>query len=574
MSAMTYGAWSVLPLILAISIAILTRKAIIGLFLGVWSGGMIYRYYDGVELAAGVSDAIGIPALGPVNTLLGIVLAGFWGLVDTLQWISESVGESVFNMQIILLVLFLGSAIAMIWKLGGTLAAAEKVTEYVDSKRKAGLAAWIMGILLFFDDYANAAIVGTTMKDISDSLNMSREKLSYIVDSTAAPVSTIMLSSWVAFQMSMINTGYKATDIPAEEIPSSFLIFIQSIPFNMYSILAIVMVGIIVLSQRDFGEMLTAEHRAKDTGKVNRDGANPMQDIKGDLGEPISGVDRLLRTFFAPILSLLSVVVIGAFITGYAPGRGLTDILINADYIFTIVVGSFIMVAHTWYYGYFYDYMSIGELVETSVKGFKIMLTPLTILVLAWTIGGVVDVLGTGDYVADYANLFLTPVTLPVIMLLIGSFMAFTMGDSWAVMAILTPIAVPVAWELTGDHTMVAVIVGAVFSGAIFGDHSSPVAPTTVLAATFTGADLIDHVRTQVYYAITVVFVSAILLLTWGYGAPIWGRSIWAAVGLLGVGAVILYGIVYAFSEWDGGRKGLSAKVHNRKSIVASGDDD
>lgn len=574
MSATTYGAWSLLPLILAIGVAIKTRKAIIGLFLGVWSGGAIYRYFDGVDLAASLFSGVGLPSYEPLNIVVGIIIAGFWGSIDALQWISESVGESVFNMQIILLVLFLGSAIAMIWKLGGTLAAAEKVTEYVDSKRKAGLAAWLMGIGLFFDDYANAAIVGTTMKDISDELNMSREKLSYIVDSTAAPVSTLALSSWVAFQMSMINTGYEATDIPASEVPSSFLIFIKSIPFNMYSILAIVMVGIIVVTQRDFGAMLSAEHRARETGKVNGEKAQPMQDIKGELGEPIEGAPRMLRTFFAPVLVLLGVVTIGAIITGYEPGRTLREILINANYIFTIVVGSFAMVGSTWYYAYFYDYMSVGESVDTSVKGFKIMLTPLTILVLAWTIGSVVEQLGTGEYVATYATMVLTPETLPIVVLLIGSFMAFTMGDSWAVMAVLTPIAVPLAWELTASHTMVAVVVGATFSGAIFGDHSSPVAPTTVLAATFTGADLIDHVRTQVYYALTVVAVSTVLLLTWGYGSPIWGRSIWAAVALLLVGSVLLTGIVYFLSGWDARRKNISATVTNHEThSLEAGDD-
>ncbi|ELY74664.1 Na+/H+ antiporter NhaC-like protein [Natrinema pellirubrum DSM 15624] len=202
------------------------------------------------------------------------------------------------------------------------------------------------------------------------------------------------------------------------------------------------------------------------------------------------------------------------------------------------------------------------------------MLTPLTILVLAWTIGSVVEQLGTGEYVATYATMVLTPETLPIVVLLIGSFMAFTMGDSWAVMAVLTPIAVPLAWELTASHTMVAVVVGATFSGAIFGDHSSPVAPTTVLAATFTGADLIDHVRTQVYYALTVVAVSTVLLLTWGYGSPIWGRSIWAAVALLLVGSVLLTGIVYFLSGWDARRKNISATVTNHEThSVEAGDD-
>ncbi|QFU84527.1 Na+/H+ antiporter NhaC family protein [Natronorubrum aibiense] len=575
MPAETYGVWSLVPLLLAIGLALITRKAALALFIGVWSGGVIHRYHDSIELIESSLGGFDIPGSGLLSQLLGVFLAGIWGLTDSLQWITESAGDSVFNMQIIIFCLLLGSAIAMIWKLGGTHAAANWATNYISTKRKAGLVAWGLGLMMFFDDYANSAIVGTTMKDISDNLRMSREKLCYIVDSTAAPVSTIALSSWVAFQMSMIDAGYQATDIAESDVPSSFIIFVQSIPFNMYSILAICMVGIIVVTGWDYGAMLTAEHRAATTGKVNRDDAEPLQDIEGEFGDPIAK-DPPLRVFVVPVAVLVSVMIVGALRTGYSEGAGLYDMILEADYAAALVVAAFAMVATTFYYAHKYDLQSVGESVDTTINGFNMMMTALTVLVLAWSIGEVVAVLGTGEFVAAYANEFLTPEIVPIVVLVLATFMGFTMGDSWAVMSILTPIAVPVAWSLTGDHVMVSVIVGAVFSGAIFGDHTSPISPTTVLSATFTGADLIDHVRTQVYYAIPVVVVSAILLLVWGYGSPIWGRSVSAAIVLLPIGVAVLTLLTYGLSQYDTKRKNVDLSevrlTHSTRAVRSDGD--
>ncbi|ELY96125.1 Na+/H+ antiporter NhaC-like protein [Natrialba chahannaoensis JCM 10990] len=555
MTSGTFGIWSVIPLIVAISLALTTRKASLALFLGVWTGGSIYHYQESTTLLADIFTDLGIPAAEPLSLVLGVFVAGIWGLVQSTDWVVASVGDSIFNMQIVIFCFLLGSAVAMIWRLGGTHAVTTWATERVDTKRKAGLAAWMIGLAMFFDDYANSAIVGTTMKDISDKLQMSREKLSYIVDSTAAPVSTLTLSSWAAFQISMIEAGYSATDLTTAETPSSFMIFLQSIPYNMYSILAMAMVVIIVVSGRDYGEMLTAEHRAATTGKVTRDDAEPMQDVNQELGTP-NLEDPRLRVFIVPVLALVVSMVAGVAWSGYSSGAEFYDVIINADYASSLVIASVIMVATTYYYAYRLDLQPIGESVETSIEGFALMIHAVAILVFAWAISEVIVALGTGEYVAGYATAFLSAELLIVVVLLVGSFMAFT-GDSWAAMGSLTPIAIPIAWELTGSHTMVAVVVGAVFSGAIFGDHTSPISPSTVLSATFTGADLIDHVRTQIYYAVPVMLVSITLLLVWGYGSPLWGRSTWAAVALLPVGILLLTGIVYVLSRFDARRKGI-----------------
>jgi len=512
-----FGALSLVPPLFAIGLAVLTRKAVLSLFLGVWSGGIIYT--------------------------------GGVGLSQTFDWIAAAIGESTFHAQIIIFTLLLGSAVAMIWQLGGSHAVRNWAIARLDSRRKVGVAAWLLGLLLFFDDYANTAVVGSTMRDVSDHLRLSREKLSYLVDSTAAPVATLAISSWVAFQLSMIESGYGATDLAASEVPNAFAIFLRSIPYNTYAILAIAMVGIVVLSGRDYGEMLAAEHRAATTGKVTRDDARPMQDVSAELGDP-DVEDPELLAFFLPIGVLIVVTLGSALWTGYSPGASLYDTIVDADYAVALIFGSFAMVASTYAIGVGTGRLSLGESVDTTIDGFGIMLTAVTILVLAWSIGNVVEALGTGEYVGGIAGQVLDPALLPVVVLFTGAFIAFSTGSSWGTMGIVTPIAVPVAWELTGGHTMVAAAVGSVFSGAIFGDHSSPISDTTVLSATFTGADLIDHVRTQLYYAVTVVVVAALLLLVWGYTRV----NPWL---LLPVGVLALVGLVYGLSTFDARRRGI-----------------
>ncbi|MGZ0747642.1 Na+/H+ antiporter NhaC family protein [Haloparvum sp. AD34] len=541
MAPETFGALSLLPPLLAIGLAIVTRKAVLSLFLGIWSGGIIE--------AGGPT-----PLADPVGWLGGVVDAGF-GLFPAFDWIVSAIATE-FHATIIVFTLLLGSGVAMVWNLGGSHAVRDWAIEYLDTQRKAGAIAWLLGLLMFFDDYANTAIVGSAMKDVSDQLRISREKLSYIVDSTAAPVSTLAISSWVAFQLGLIEDAYES--IGLENAPSAFEIFVQSIPFNMYSILAIAMVAIVVGTGRDYGEMLDAEHRSGRTGEVTRAEATPMQDVAEELGAPNARNPRLVN-FFAPV-AVLIVVTLGAALWtgGFAfgafaanPTDALWNAVTNASYGKALVYGSFAMVVSGFLLGKAYDVFGFGEATDNVIDGFGIMLTAVTILSLAWGIGNVVSALGTGEYVAAYAEAMLDPTILPVVVLLTGAFVAFSTGTSWGTMAILTPILIPVAWQLTGDHTMVAAVVGTIFSGAIFGDHTSPISDTTVLSATFTGADLIDHVRTQIYYAITVGLVAIALLLVWGVTRV-------SPLILLPVGVVVLVALVYGLSELDARRKGIS----------------
>ncbi|KPN32007.1 arginine/ornithine antiporter ArcD [Halolamina pelagica] len=513
-----FGVLSIVPPLLAIVLAITTRKAVLSLFIGIWAGAVIFT--------------------------------GGLGVVQTFEWIVVAVAGE-FHVRILVFTLLLGSGVAMVWNLGGSNAVRDWAIERLDSQRKAGAVAWGLGVVLFFDDYANTAIVGSAMKDVSDHLRISREKLSYIVDSTAAPVATLGISSWVAFQLSLISDGYEAAGVA--DHPPAFEVFLNSIPFNMYSILAIVMVAIIVATGRDYGEMLDAEHRSWHTGQVSREDARPMQDVESDLGEPNAENARLVN-FFVPIAVLIAVTVASALWTGYSPGASLMDMVTNADFASALIYGSFAMVATGFVLGKLYGILTLGEATDTTIDGFGLMLTAVSILVLAWGIGEVVSALGTGEYVAGVVGDSFPVAVLPALVLVLAAFIAFSTGTSWGTMGILTPIVIPVAWNLTGDHTIIAAAVGVIFSGAIFGDHSSPISDTTVLSATFTGADLIDHVRTQLYYAVTVATVAVALLLVWGVTRI-------SPLLLLPVGVVLIVGLVYALSEFDASRKGLEPVV-------------
>ncbi|WP_339103123.1 Na+/H+ antiporter NhaC family protein [Haloterrigena salinisoli] len=541
------GILSLVPPLLAIVLAIVTRRPMFSLFLGIWSGAVIHT--------------------------------GGLGIAQTFDWIVDAIiADDGFHVQILVFTLLLGSGVALIWRLGGAIAVRDWATENLRSQRAVGLTTWGLGVLMFFDDYANTAIVGSTMREISDELRISREKLAYIVDSTAAPVATLGISSWVAFQLSLISTAYEDMGV-ADEAPSAFWTFMGSIPYNTYALLAIAMVGIVVYTGRDYGEMLDAEHRSRTTGAVNREGAQPLQKVEEDLGEPID--DRpMLRTFFAPVAVLIAVTLGRAFWTGYqtwqssqaeagAPtsigaaieGDGAVDVLFSTIQVLIDIVGeaafapaliwgSFAMVVAAIAIGIGYGLFDIGDGVDTVIDGFGIMLTAVTILVLAWTISSVAEVLGTGEYVATVAEPYITAELLPVLVLFVAAFVAFTMGSSWATMGLVTPIAIQIAYEFGSGFELVPVAVGAVFSGAIFGDHASPISDTTVLSATFSGADLIDHVRTQLPYAATVFLVVVGCYLLNGYlGVP--------PFVFLPLGVVALVGLVVGLSNLDADRKGL-----------------
>lgn len=516
--AETFGILSIVPPLLAILLAVITRRVILSLFLGVWVGGIIFT--------------------------------GGLGIAQALNWMVGNIADSWYA-TLIVFNLLMGAGVGIIWKLGGSLALSNWAADKFKDERQVGIVTWLLGILIFFNDYANTAIVGSAMKDVTAKMRISKEKLSYIVDSTAAPVSTFLISDWIAYQLGMIQKGYETAGI-TDIAPSTFTAFLNSIPFNLYCLFAIILVGIIVITRRDYGEMLDAEHRSWTTGQIIREDGQPMQTIELDIGEP-KETKPMIKSFVIPIFALVAITLIGVYLTGNGPEKGILDIVGDAAWVKSLMWGAFGMVVSGMAIGLGYGILDLDETMENFTNGLKIMITAVTILVLAWSIGTVTDKLGTAQFVINISEGIITPAMLPAVILMASAIIAFSTGTSWGTMAIVTPIAIPMAYEITGGFQMIYVIIGTTFSGAIFGDHCSPISDTTVLSSIFSGSDHIDHVRTQIYYALTALIDALILYIVYG----LTGLSPFI---LIPIGIVILYGAVYFFSEFDSKRKGIPAK--------------
>jgi len=502
-----YGILSLLPPIVAILLCFLTKRVLLSLFIGVFIGSLIIvngNPFSAVEYS--------------LDTLIG-------SMAD--EW----------NARLLLFNLFMGSGVAFIWRLGGSKALSNWARHKIKTKKHAGLGAWFLGFIIFFNDGVNAAIVGNVFRDIFTAKRISREKLSYIVDSTAAPISTFLISDWIAFQIGMINTGISAAGI---EGISAFSAYLQSIPLNIYSILAVLMVGIIVISNKDFGPMRKAEKRAFETGKVMRDGAIPLMDVSNELGKE-NETKPMLITIFLPIISLSFVTLIGFWVTG-SDGNTIIEVLEKADPAKGLLWGAFAMMLTGVIIALSNKLMKIREVMETILDGMKLMLLACAILVLAWSLGSITEDMKLANYLITIIGNSINFGFLPLIIFILGAIIAFATGTSWGTMTILTPIAIPLTYQLTNDVSTSVTMAGVVFSGAIFGDHCSPISDTTVLSSIFSGSDHMDHVNTQIPYALTVAMVTGILFMLWGFLEI-------SPILLISLGVILLIGLTFLFNN-------------------------
>lgn len=504
---MDYGLLSIVPPLVAIILCFWTKQVLLSLFVGILSGGMI-------------------------------IMGGnpFTGLEYTLDALVKSMTDE-WNARLLLFNLLMGSGIAFIWKLGGSQALTDWAIKKIKSRKTTGIGAWLLGIFIFFNDYVNAAIVGNVFRDVAKAHRVSTEKLSYILDSTAAPVATFFISDWVAFQIGMIQSGIDAAQI---KDVSAFSGYLQSIPLNLYCIFSVIFVGILVISGKDFGSMRKAEERAITTGKLVRDEGQPMMDVGYELGEPLQVTPRM-SNLFLPMIALVGVTLFGFWWTG-REGTTLVDILSKCDPAKALLWGAMSMTFTGIALALGRRLMSIREAMDTVLDGLKLMLLAGCILVLAWSLGTVTKDMKLADFIIKIIGGNIPFAVVPVIIFLFGMVISFATGTSWGTMTILTPIAIPLTYQMTGDvHTAVA-MAGVVFSGSIFGDHCSPISDTTVLSSIFAGADHIDHVSTQVPYALVVAGVAAVMFL-------LYGTMQLSPVLLIGLGCVLLVGILYVLGS-------------------------
>ncbi|ASI99206.1 Na+/H+ antiporter NhaC family protein [Thermococcus celer] len=516
-----FGILSLLPPLVAIILAIWTKRVILALFAGVWIGGVMVAGWN------------------PVT-----------GTTQTLDWI---VGNAIddWNVKILLFDFLIGAGVGLIYKSGGAMAIGRALTSRVRTSRGASLMGWLLGVLVFFDDYTNTIIVGNTMRPITDRTRVSREMLAYIDDSTAAPVAGLALvSTWIGYEVGLIGDAFKDLNVDY----GAYAAWLHSVPFRFYSIFAIILVFLVAFTHRHYGPMLHAELRARKEGKVLRDGAKPLMTTEVDLGMPKE--NGSVHVFIWPILTLIFVTLYGMWYTGggsktYATD-GLMGVLGNSDAALALLWGSFAMVVVAFILVLGMRLMTIEEAEDAIVRGMKQMVIANTILLLAWSIKSATDAVGTAPYVVDLAkSAGVGGSWVPLIVFLISMFISFTTGTSWGTFSIMLPIAIPLAYGVTGNvGPEVFASIGAVFAGGIFGDHCSPISDTTIMSSMFSGSDHIDHVTTQVPYAVTAASVGIVLYLLFGIGL-----YSWPVLLLLGLG--LLIGAHYVLSEWYGGKYGV-----------------
>ena len=504
-----YGLISLLPPLLAIILAWWSKEVIISLFLGVFSGALILSNYN--------------PIAGFVSTLDNYMLGS---LADS------------WNAGIIIFLLSMGGMIGIINKAGGVVAIGEYVAKKAKTIKNTLLVTWSMGVLIFFDDYANTLIVGNTMRPITDKMKVSREKLSFVVDLTAAAVSSIVpISTWIAFEVGVIKDGFQNLGIEQ----SAYSTFVQSIPYRFYSILALIFALIIIYTMKDFGPMYTAEHRARTTGETLRPGSTPMVSKELEEVEKPEGASFNIFDAFFPILVVIAVTIFGLWYNG---GGAASDVSIqtafgDADASVVLLWASFAGGFTAGILALVKGILNISKVVESWIDGAKSMFIATMILILAWSIGGITDDLGTADYLVGILEGNLPGFLIPVLLFVISAFIAFTIGSSWGTVAIVMPLAIPLAYNIASPMLPA---IGAVLTAAVMGDHCSPISDTTIMSSTASAVDHMDHVTTQLPYALTVGAVAALFgFLPAGFGV--------SPIFTLPIGVIVLYLIVQVFGK-------------------------
>ncbi len=511
-AAPDFGILSLLPPVIAIGLCVLTKEVIPSLFVGSWVAG---------TMMAGWNPVI-----------------GFGGAVESL-W--NGLGDP-WGARIVLTCLTMGGMVGVMQVGGGVDAAVRWLTGKISSSRRAMFFTQLAGFVIFFEDYVNTAVVGTTMAPVSDRYRISKEKLSYIVDSTAAPIACIAgISSWVAYMVGQIGMQFNELGITA----SPYVTYIKSIPFVIYNIVALVLLTYVVLSSRDFGPMLTAERRARKTGQLLRDGAQPLSNSGEDKDLlPLDETPRRVINFILPLVFLIGTIFTMLAVTGGWPNVGLAQAIGEGSSSKALVYGAFGGTFMTIILYAVQGLAPLGRMFRGFMKGAQSIFVGSLILIFAWGIGSAIKSVGTAGYIVSVAGDLLSPGWIPLLTFFVGAVVSFCTGTSYGTMGILMPIVVPLVATVTANSgldpmTHMIPTIGAVFAGAVWGDHCSPISDTTIMSSMFSGSDHMDHVTTQAPYAILAAVGAGV-----GYVGIALGLGSWACLVLASAVTLILFQIL------------------------------
>ena len=433
----------------------------------------------------------------------------------------------------------------IVYRNGGMHGIIHHMIKKADTPRKGQIAIWLFGLIIFFDDYSNTLIVGNTSRLLSDKLKISRQKLAYLVDSTSAPVSTIaVITTWIGFQVGIIADALPGLDGLNE---SAYMLFIHSIPYSFYPFLAIVLVGLIVTTGKDFGPMVRAEKRARMGVEYTPDLSEVKDESSSDIEDLFvkDNIPHRARNAVIPIAVLVFSMFYFIFTSG--EGDSLKDILGSSDTLSALMHSTLLSALVAAGLSIGQGILNLNETLDAWFSGLKFMLMGLLVLLLAWALADISKDLQTADYIVSTLGDSIPMSILPTIVFLVAAATAFGTGSSWGVMAILMPLVIPLTWAVMGNnggatpenyHILYSTI-ACVLTGAVWADHCSPISDTTILTSMASGCELMDHVWTQMPYAISAG-VAALLLgtLPAGFGAPWW---ILLLLGILSQGLVVKY---------------------------------
>ena len=493
--------WALVPAIVAIGLALITKEVYSSLFVGILMGALLYSCFQ-FEL-----------------TITHIFSDGIIGVL------SDS-----YNVGILVFLVILGAMVSLMNKAGGSAAFGQFAASKIKNRVGAQLATILLGVLIFIDDYFNCLTVGSVMRPVTDKFKVSRSKLAYLIDATAAPVCIIApISSWAA-----AVTGF----VEGED---GFSIFIRAIPYNFYAILTVVMMVGMVLMKTEFGKMKEHEKNAARKGDLFTTEGRPYENVKEEKVSAKGGVVDLL----IPIAALIVCCVIGMIYTGgFFEGAGFVEAFSNSDASLGLTLGSFFGLIITILLYQIRRVLSFKECMDCIPEGFRAMVPAILILTFAWTLKAMTDSLGADLYVAGLvessAGAFMN--FLPAIIFVVGCFLAFATGTSWGTFGILIPIVVAVFQN--GDPQMMIMSISACMAGAVCGDHCSPISDTTIMASAGAQCEHVNHVTTQLPYAVLAAVVSFVTYIVAGFV-----KSAWIA---LPVGIVLMLAVLFALRSING----------------------
>ena len=469
-----YGTfWALIPPIVAIVLALITKEVYSSLFVGIIVGGLFYS---------------GFSFEGTMNHIFTD------GLIASLA--------DPYNVGIIIFLVFLGVIVAMMNKAGGSAAFGNWASGHIRTRIGAQLATILLGCLIFIDDYFNCLTVGSVMRPVTDRHNVSRAKLAYLIDATAAPICIIApISSWAA-----------AVSAFAPEGTNGLMLFVKAIPYNYYALLTIVMMVMITIMKVDYGPMAKHEENA----------------MKGDIftvhtdqsaeNEAVTGNGRVIDLIL-PVAVLIVACILGMIYSGgFFAGEGFVDAFANSDASVGLVLGSFCALVVTIVFYVVRKVLPFKDCMSCITEGFKAMVPAICILALAWTLKGMTDSLGAKEYVAGIVEHSAGSLLnlLPAIVFLIACFLAFATGTSWGTFGILIPICLH-AFPLESGNALSIICVSACMAGAVCGDHCSPISDTTIMSSAGAQCDHMIHVSTQIPYAVTAAAISCLTYVVAGF---------------------------------------------------------